>query len=250
MIDAEDQDQAGLGDIEGVKRRGDDHEGGARHAGNPLAGHHQHEQHEGLLLPGERDAVGLRQKLSKKQLIASLIIEDDIAEGKAVFVITTPLLERVVACADAWDCAVLMVQREYCKRLTAKPGTPEYGSLTLFVAHFCDAEHLFDAGASGFYPAPAVASSVVRLRPKPRNADTVADSALLLWLIRAAFAQRRKTLVNSIAGQPDAPARDALDAAVRALGHRSDIRGERLALADFERLAGALHAQGFRTPVR
>jgi 16S rRNA (adenine1518-N6/adenine1519-N6)-dimethyltransferase len=170
--------------------------------------------------------------------------------GNLPYSITTPLLERVVACADAWDCAVLMVQREYCKRLTAKPGTPEYGSLTLFVAHFCDAEHLFDAGASGFYPAPAVASSVVRLRPKPRNADTVADSALLLWLIRAAFAQRRKTLVNSIAGQPDAPARDALDAAVRALGHRSDIRGERLALADFERLAGALHAQGFRTPVR
>jgi 16S rRNA (adenine1518-N6/adenine1519-N6)-dimethyltransferase len=170
--------------------------------------------------------------------------------GNLPYSITTPLLERVVACADAWDCAVLMVQREYCKRLTAKPGTPEYGSLTLFVAHFCEAEHLFDAGAAGFYPAPAVASSVVKLRPKPRHAAAVADSALLLWLIRAAFAQRRKTLVNSIAGQPDAPARETLDAAVRALGHRPDIRGERLALADFERLADALHAQGFRTPVR
>jgi 16S rRNA (adenine1518-N6/adenine1519-N6)-dimethyltransferase len=170
--------------------------------------------------------------------------------GNLPYSITTPLLERVVACADAWDCAVLMVQREYCKRLTAKPGTPEYGSLTLFVAHFCEAEHLFDAGAAGFYPAPAVASSVVKLRPKPRRAAAVADSALLLWLIRAAFAQRRKTLVNSIAGQPDAPARETLDAAVRALGHRPDIRGERLALADFERLADALHAQGFRTPVR
>jgi 16S rRNA (adenine1518-N6/adenine1519-N6)-dimethyltransferase len=170
--------------------------------------------------------------------------------GNLPYSITTPLLERIVAAADAWDCAVLMVQREYAKRLTAKPGTPEYGSLTLFVAHFCEAERLFDVGAAGFYPAPAVASSVVRLRPKPDRATSIDDSTLLLWLIRAAFAQRRKTLVNSIAGQPGAPTREALDAAVRTIGLRPDIRGERLALADFERLASALHAQGFRTPVR
>jgi 16S rRNA (adenine1518-N6/adenine1519-N6)-dimethyltransferase len=170
--------------------------------------------------------------------------------GNLPYSITTPLLERIVAFTDAWDCAVLMVQREYCKRLTARPGTPEYSSLTLFVAHFCEAEHLFDVGAAGFYPAPAVASSVVRLRPKPARAASVVDSALLLWLIRAAFAQRRKTLVNSIAAQPGAPAREMLDAAIRAMGQRPDIRGERLALADYERLADALHAQGFRTPVR
>jgi len=170
--------------------------------------------------------------------------------GNLPYSITTPLLERIIACAGAWDCAVLMVQREYCKRLTAKPGTPDYGSLTLFVAHSCDAVHLFDVGASGFYPAPTVASSVVKLTPKPDRAAGIADSALLLWLIRAAFAQRRKTLVNSIAAQPGSPSRDALDAAVRASGLRPDIRGERLALADFGRLTNALHAQGFRTPVR
>jgi 16S rRNA (adenine1518-N6/adenine1519-N6)-dimethyltransferase len=170
--------------------------------------------------------------------------------GNLPYSITTPLLERIVASADAWDCAVLMVQREYAKRLTAKPGTPDYGSLTVFVAHFCEVEHLFDAGASGFYPAPSVASSVVKLRPMPERAKNVADSALLLWLIRAAFAQRRKTFVNSVAGQPGAPTREALDAVTRSLGLRPDIRGERLALADFERLANALHAQGFRTPVR
>jgi 16S rRNA (adenine1518-N6/adenine1519-N6)-dimethyltransferase len=170
--------------------------------------------------------------------------------GNLPYSITTPLLERILASADAWDCAVLMVQREYAKRLTAKPGTPEYGSLTLFVGHACEAERLFEAGASGFYPAPAVASSVVRLRPKRDRAGGIVDSALLLWLIRAAFAQRRKTLVNSVIGQRGAPPREALDSAIRAIGQRADVRGERLALADFERLTGLLHAQGFRTPVR
>jgi len=169
--------------------------------------------------------------------------------GNLPYSITTPLIERIVEAADAWECALLMVQREYAKRLTARPGTPDYGSLTVFVAHFCDVESLFTAGAAGFYPAPNVASSVVKLQPR-RSLDSATDDALLLWIIRAAFAQRRKTLANSIAGQPGAPAHHDLAASIRAAGLPADIRGERLALSDFERLTNALRAQGFRAPVR
>ena len=170
--------------------------------------------------------------------------------GNLPYSITTPLLERIIAAAPLWDRAVVMVQREYAKRMAAKPGTPDYGSLTVFVAHFCEIEHLFDAGASGFYPAPSVASSVIALRPRENVDAGVADRALFLWVVRAAFAQRRKTLVNSIASQTPSGSRDVIDAAARAAGLPDAIRGERLAHDDFVRLANALHAQGFRAPAR
>ena len=175
--------------------------------------------------------------------------------GNLPYSITTPLIERIVACADAWDEAVIMVQREYARRLAAKPATSDYSSLTLFVSYYCDVEHLFDVGASGFYPAPAIASSVVRLRPVVRDrmdstAPSASDEALLLWLIRAAFAQRRKTLVNSVAAQVPKDERHHIEAAALAAGLAPNIRGERLSLPDYVRLADALHAQGFRAPVR
>src|SRR5260370_510641 len=60
--------------------------------------------------------------------------------GNLPYSITTPLLERIIAVAPEWDCAVVMVQREYAKRMTARPGTPDYSSLTGFVTHFCAVE--------------------------------------------------------------------------------------------------------------
>ena len=170
--------------------------------------------------------------------------------GNLPYSITTPLLERVVAASDEWDCAVLMLQREYARRLAARPGTPDYGSLTVFVAYFCDVAPLFHVGAAGFYPAPAVASSVVKLVPRAQRTRDLDDEALLLWLIRAAFAQRRKTLVNSVSALAPHASRAQIEAAARAAGLPDAIRGERLTLRDFITLTNALAAQGFRAPAR
>ena len=170
--------------------------------------------------------------------------------GNLPYSITTPLLERIVAVASAWDCAVLMLQREYARRLTARPGTADYGSLTVFVSYFCDSEPIFDVGAAGFYPPPAVASSVVKLWPAARRAQAVDDEALLLWLIRAAFAHRRKTLINSLLASAPEGSRALIEAGVRSAGLPDAIRGERLALRDYIVLTNALAAQGFRTPAR
>jgi 16S rRNA (adenine1518-N6/adenine1519-N6)-dimethyltransferase len=170
--------------------------------------------------------------------------------GNLPYYITTPLLERIVACSDDWEACVVMVQREYGRRMAARPGTPEYSSLSVFVAYHCDVEHCFDAGAAAFYPAPAISSTVLRLTPKRDRAAGVRDPDLLLWLVRAAFAQRRKTLINSVTSQltsTDA-SKSLIEDALRSIGSRSDIRGERLSLADFIRLANALQAQGFRAP--
>jgi 16S rRNA (adenine1518-N6/adenine1519-N6)-dimethyltransferase len=161
--------------------------------------------------------------------------------GNLPYYITTPLFERIVQTSDAWEVAVLMVQREYAKRLVAMPGTPEYGSLTAFVGYYCVAEKLFDVGAGGFYPPPAVASSVVRLTPRPHRAAGVRDENLLLRVIRAAFAQRRKTLANCVEARASGPGvRAAVVNAIRVAGLDPSVRGERLGLEDFKRLANAL----------
>ncbi len=167
--------------------------------------------------------------------------------GNLPYAITTPLLERILACAGVWECAVLMVQAEYARRLAAKAGSPHYGSLTLFAEHFAVVERLFDVGAAGFYPAPRVASSVVRLRPRPLPEREHRHEGLLLDLVRASFAHRRKTLVNSIltarrGGNPEM--RKLLETALERRGLPRDVRGERLALADFRSLAEALAHSG------
>lgn len=162
--------------------------------------------------------------------------------GNLPYYITTPLFEKIIDAAGDWESAILMVQREYAKRLTASPGTPEYASLTLFVNYHCAVEKLFDVGAAGFYPAPTVASAVIRLTPRADRAKGVRDEALLFRTIRAAFAQRRKTLSNCLFARTKAVTRQTIDRAIAKAGLDAGIRGERLSLDDFKRLANVLSA--------
>jgi len=169
--------------------------------------------------------------------------------GNLPYNISTPLLERIVACVNVWESSVLMLQREYGKRLLARPGSSDYGSLSLFVRYFCRCEKLFDVGAAGFYPRPKVASTIVRLTPESKRARDAAVEPLLLWLIRAAFSQRRKMLVNSVAAAcGDAAKRATIASAVRDAGIPDRARAETLDLGEFIRLAQALHAEGFSPP--
>lgn len=165
--------------------------------------------------------------------------------GNLPYAITTPLLERIVAAAGDFENAILMVQREYGQRLLARPKTANYSSLTVFVGHYCSVEKLAQVGAAGFYPRPKVDSIVVRLTPRRQRLGGVANEPLLLWLIRAAFAQRRKMLVNSVWSQvrsTPAPilSRDSIAAALKSAELAAAVRGEELSLDDFRRLANAL----------
>ncbi len=167
--------------------------------------------------------------------------------GNLPYYITTPILERLFEAIGLWECAVVMVQREYARRMVARPGTQAYGSLSLYAAYFADVEKLFDVGASGFYPAPDVASSVLRLTPKPHRARGLREERALLWLVRAAFRHRRKTLVNSLVlGLPahGLELRVGIQDALGRLGLSKNIRGERLSLAEFTALADTLTERG------
>jgi len=137
--------------------------------------------------------------------------------------------------------AVILMQREVARRLTAGPGEREAGSLTLALQYRCEADRLLDVPPTCFRPVPKVHSSLVALRFRGKPAVTPRDERLFFRVIRAAFGERRKTLVNALTGGLHLP-RSTAAAAVAEAGLPPLVRGERLSLEDFRRLADALGA--------
>ncbi len=159
--------------------------------------------------------------------------------------ITAPVLERVFG-GGHFGRAIIMLQSDVARRLTASPNTREYGSLSLLAAYHGGVNREFNLGPGSFYPRPRVDSTVVSIdleRPRP---FTSIDERLLFDVVRAAFLYRRKQLVNSLATSEALAARgvtrELARVALLELGWQQR-RGETLSLADFELLTRALARQ-------
>ncbi len=126
-----------------------------------------------------------------------------------------------------------MLQQEVAERMAASPGDPAYGRLSVMVQYRCRVERLFTVGPGAFRPPPKVQSTVVRLVPRETSPVAVQDEARLAEVVRLAFAQRRKTLRNSL--------REVLDAThIKAAGIEPGARPETLDLAAFAALSDVL----------
>ena len=155
--------------------------------------------------------------------------------GNLPYSITGALLRRAVEQADHLERVVFMVQSEVADRLTAKPGTKDWGALTVFAHAAFQVKRLLRAPPGAFHPPPDVTSAVVELVPlrPPRARETDRFRAL----VRGAFEARRKTLRNAWARiAPEADLRQAASTARVAL----EARGETLDVEDFARMAEAL----------
>lgn len=156
------------------------------------------------------------------------------------YYITTPILMRLVECGAAFESITVMVQAEVAARLTAAPGSADYGAITASLCYYGVPKKLFTVTADNFMPAPKVDSAVVRIdlyrdKPiKPKSPD------LFFKVIRAAFGQRRKTLTNALGTAFPTLTKEQLSDALTSLGFDPRIRGERLSTAEFAALADAL----------
>lgn len=142
--------------------------------------------------------------------------------------------------AGAVARAVIMIQREMAKRITAPPGSRVYGRLTVAVAQNAEAAILFDVKPGSFHPAPAVVSSVLRLVPRAAPLAPVRDAALFEEVVKRAFATRRKMLRRALAGFGD----QRTAAALASAGLSGTERAEELSVAAFAKLADAFAAIG------
>ncbi len=175
-------------------------------------------------------AAGLRERFDTERLT---VVEQDVLQfdfaaaaaqagarlrvaGNLPYYITSPILTRLASSHAALELAVLMVQREVADRVTAAPGSRDYGLLSVAVQMHGPVEPLFTLPPTAFSPQPQVHSTVFRWRFAPRFAELSVDEPAFLRFLRQAFAQKRKTLSNNLRAAGFAP--QAAAAALAAAG--------------------------------
>jgi len=163
-----------------------------------------------------------------------------IVLGNLPYYITSPILTKLIGAKNRIDRMVVTVQEEVAGRLAAPPGSKDYGSLTVLVQYHCAVSVAARAKRTVFYPAPEVDSAVVRLDVRPSPAVAVDDEELFFEIVRAAFGQRRKTLVRALSGSPRLRWSSERAAAVLAAAAIDPVRrGETLLLSEFAALTAA-----------
>jgi len=157
--------------------------------------------------------------------------------GNLPYNISSPLMFHLMAYADGVRDQHFMLQREMIDRMVARPGTADYGRLSVMLQARYRMEKLFDVPPEAFDPPPRVVSSVVRMVPLPPERPRPRSEAALERVVARAFAQRRKMLRRSLADWAD-----GVD--WQTLGIAPTARAEELSVAQFLGLADALDAAG------
>lgn len=177
------------------------------------------------------------------------LCREKFGDGRAVacanlpYYITTPAITALLE-SGAFEQVTVMVQKEVAQRICAAPGTAAYSAFTIYVQYHAAAEILFDVPADCFVPRPKVDSAVLRLRPLKEPAVKTQDEKLFFALVRAAFNMRRKTLVNALGPVlGSSMGKEEIIELVLSVGLDARVRGERLSLQDFARLADAAAEQ-------
>lgn len=175
------------------------------------------------------------------------MIEEEFGGGQVAvcanlpYYITSPVIMRLLEERLPITSITVMVQKEAAERLCAHPGERACGAVSAAVWYYAEPEILFGVSRGSFMPAPNVDSAVIRLRIRKAPAVDIADEKFFFRVVKAAFAQRRKTAVNSIANTLGKN-KQAVTAAFEAAGVPLNARAEALTLEDFASLAGALQA--------
>lgn len=161
--------------------------------------------------------------------------------GNLPYNISSPILFWIIENRHLISRAIVMVQKEVALRIAAKPGSKDYGTLSVRTQAYASARRLFDVSPGNFVPPPEVNSSVVEIDFAGGASEKPEDDAVFEVVVRAAFGKRRKTIRNAMLGSniPSISA-DLLDAALSRAGIDGRRRPETLAVDEFIRLAGDL----------
>ena len=149
------------------------------------------------------------------------------------YYITTPIVMKLLEGNYGFKKIVIMVQKEVAERFCATPGGKEYGAVTLGVQYRADARIICNVGKEKFIPSPKVDSAVIEMVIRETPKVTPKDEKMFFRVIKAAFAQRRKTLVNSICNAGCFGSKEEVTKAVEKIGKDATIRGEKLSMEDF-----------------
>lgn len=173
------------------------------------------------------------------------LVAREFPDGKAVlcanlpYYITSPVIMRFLEEHVPVSSLTVMVQKEAARRICAQPGSRECGAVSVAVRYYAEPEILFEVSRGSFLPAPKVDSTVIRLTLRRGQARGIQDEARFFALVKAAFAQRRKTLQNAVSSGLGIPKAEAARALSRA-GIEPNARAEQLTMEQFAALSNSL----------
>ncbi|MBR3706722.1 MAG: 16S rRNA (adenine(1518)-N(6)/adenine(1519)-N(6))-dimethyltransferase RsmA [Firmicutes bacterium] len=156
--------------------------------------------------------------------------------GNLPYYITTPIIMKILEDGVPASSITIMMQREVAERINAKPGTKDYGALSVAVQYYCDTQIVANVPKEAFMPQPKVGSTVLRLDIREDRLVELKDKDVFFQVVKAGFGQRRKTLSNSLMGVSGITkeiVKDALEAA----GIEPGRRAETLDLYEFAKLS-------------
>ncbi|MHB1126071.1 MAG: 16S rRNA (adenine(1518)-N(6)/adenine(1519)-N(6))-dimethyltransferase RsmA [Bacillota bacterium] len=149
------------------------------------------------------------------------------------YYITSPILARLLEGNWGWETAVFMIQKEVAQRIMASPGTKDYGSLTLLIRYYSDPSWVTRVPPTVFMPRPKVDSAVLKLEARSHPPIHVLDRETFFRVVRAAFGQRRKTILNALSNSALGIEKREMEKVLAAVGIRPDLRGETLNIEQF-----------------
>ena len=157
------------------------------------------------------------------------------------YYITTPIIMKLLEESIPVASITVMIQKEVAERMQAAPGGKDYGALSLAVQFYADTYIAANVPPNCFMPRPNVGSAVIRLTKHEKCPVAVSDTSFMFAIIKASFAQRRKTLVNGLCNSNEISVdKEAVLDALSKMGLKPDVRGEKLSLADFAKLSDIL----------
>ena len=156
------------------------------------------------------------------------------------YYITTPVITRLLEEKLPVESIVVMVQKEVAERLSAREGTKDYGAITVLCRYYTEPEIVTVVPASMFVPPPKVDSAVLKMKVLPEPSVKVKDEKLFFKVVKASFAQRRKTLLNCLCTAFPIPKTEMTEILTNAVGNPSR-RGETLSLGEFAKLSDLIY---------
>lgn len=160
------------------------------------------------------------------------------------YYITTPIIMKLLEEGNGKLSSItVMVQKEVANRLCASERDKDYGAITASINYYGTVKKLFDVGPDNFLPPPKVTSSVVRIELYDTPKYQVKSEKMLFDVIQGAFIQRRKTMLNSLSSHFSFISKERIGEIILELGFDIAIRGERLSIGDFCRLADKFYEE-------
>ena len=176
-------------------------------------------------------------KVDLKEIIKSNKLKFTKIVANLPYYITTPIIMKLLEEELEIESITVMIQKEVAERLIAIPGTKNSGAITYTVYYYAEAQKIMDVENNSFIPEPNVTSSVIKLDIRKSTPIQVKDKELMFRIIKQAFMQRRKTLVNALSTMDIFDSKEQIINILKTLNINEKIRGEALSIEEFANIS-------------